>query len=159
MRTWLCLGVLGTSVGCTVEDVIVDTGGGDTGVDEGPRDVPDRNDPGGTAPGADPADDPVDDPSDEPVGALTLVPDEVLAGTHALVFVEAPAGSGALADVAAVQLYGEPDATLQTWTADGPDRLVLAVEVPASSPLGDLLVVVEHDDGSVTRPDGPLTVR
>jgi hypothetical protein len=57
-----------------------------------------------------------------------------------------------------VALYGEPDAALQTWTSDGPTRLVMVVEVAEGSPPGELLVVLEHLDGEIRRPDTPLTV-
>jgi len=133
---------------CTVEDVIVDTGGGvDTGpmADTGPVGRPDRPEP----------DEPEPEPEPDPVLGWSLSPAEVERGATSLVFLEGPDVS----DVVAVDLYGEPDASLSTWAIDGPDRLVLVVEVGASSPVGEVLVVVERADGSVERPEEPLLVR
>lgn len=135
---------------CTVEDVIVDTGGGvDTGpaADTGPVDRPDRPEPDEPEPEPEPEPDPVLD--------WSLSPSEVERGATSLVFLEGPDVS----DVVEVDLYGEPDASLSTWTIDGPDRLVLVVEVGASSPTGEVLVVIEREDGSVERPEEPLLVR
>ncbi len=132
---------------CTVEDVIVDTGGEvDTGpaADTGRVGRPDRPDPD-------------DEPEPEPDPVLTwgLSPAEVERGATSLVFLEGPNVS----DVVEVDLYGEPDASLSTWTVDGPDRLVLVVEVEATSPTGEVLVVIEREDGSVERPEDPLLIR
>jgi len=151
-RLWMvCFGLVGL-LGCAVEDVIVDTGGAgaeaEDSRDEAPRTRPDDDD---VAP------DPDEPSPDEPLDELGLVltPDRVGVGST-VVFVDS--SSDDLDDVTAVLLYGEPDATLETWANDGPGRLVLVVEVATASPVGELLVVIEHADGDVTRPDAPLLV-
>ncbi len=152
-RLWLvCFGLFG-QLGCAVEDVFVDTGDGDTAGDGAPDKVPrTRPDDGDAGPDPDVPDDP--DP-DEPLAELILTPERVGAGST-VVFVDS--SSEDLDDVSDVLLYGEPDATLETWATDGPSRLVLVVDVAPTSPLGELLVVIEHADGEVSRPEAPLLV-
>jgi hypothetical protein len=132
--------------GCAVEEVIVDTGEAAEPTDSEPV-WPER--PTVVEPEPDPETDP------GPGTMATLDPSTAPVGSALLVFF---AAEGVDFDEAvAVDLYGEPDAAISAWSARG-EELVLSLEIAASSPPGDLVVIVELADGELVRATEPFIV-
>lgn len=139
---------------CTVDDVIVDTGGPAAQWDDAET-LPER--PAADDPDVDPTT--PEAPNAPDATALGLTPDHIDIGAEVLVFVHSDAAGIDLRDVVDVDLYGAPDVSIATWSASDAHTLAMFLEVSPGSPAGTVAVVLESERGEIWRLPVELTVQ
>ena len=109
--------------------------------DEDPREPDDRPD----RPGDPDEPDLPEDPDLSP-GDLTLTPDSAAPGETLIVFVDADAGVFSATE--SVRLFGPPGLSLDAYSVDDPETLVLSLSVEPDAPSGVHDLLVQLDDGT-----------
>ncbi len=157
-RITLAAVALSSLAACVVfdEELVYDDGTPYEAGDPADPRVPDDTETEGPDRPDDPEDPQIpDDPDIEP-GDLVLTPDSAAPGETVIVFVDSDSPTFDGADD--VRFFGPPGLTIDAWSIDDAQTLVLSLSVDSDAPSGVHDLLVQLDDGTALFTEGAFFV-